>query len=261
KEYVDMLNTSSLTLLDLINDILDYSKIEAGRLELQQEPMKMMGIAADVESTFRVKAEQKGLKFQLAIDPKIPTMVIGDGTQLRQVLNNLVGNAIKFTEHGHVMLSLRLEEVIEPEQKLRVKFEVTDSGIGIAEDKQQSVFDKFQQADGSTTRIYGGTGLGLTICDKIVTLMGSKLELTSVVGKGSTFYFTADFDPSLDVDESNIDFNKVSVLLVDDSQLNMRITSTQLQSFGVKSECCETATQALELVSESVAKSLPYDLV
>ncbi|MEO9497194.1 MAG: response regulator [Vibrio splendidus] len=261
KEYVDMLNTSSLTLLDLINDILDYSKIEAGRLELQQEPMKMMGIAADVESTFRVKAEQKGLRFQLAIDPKIPTMVIGDGTQLRQVLNNLVGNAIKFTEHGHVTLSLRLEEVIEPEQKLRVKFEVTDSGIGIAEDKQQSVFDKFQQADGSTTRIYGGTGLGLTICDKIVTLMGSKLELTSVVGKGSTFYFTADFDPSLNVDESNIDFNKVSVLLVDDSQLNMRITSTQLQSFGVKSECCETATQALELVSESVAKSLPYDLV
>ncbi|MFA0160950.1 response regulator [Vibrio splendidus] len=261
KEYVDMLNTSSLTLLDLINDILDYSKIEAGRLELQQEPMKMMGIAADVESTFRVKAEQKGLRFQLAIDPKIPTMVIGDGTQLRQVLNNLVGNAIKFTEHGHVTLSLRLEEVIEPEQKLRVKFEVTDSGIGIAEDKQQSVFDKFQQADGSTTRIYGGTGLGLTICDKIVTLMGSKLELTSVVGKGSTFYFTADFDPSLDVDESNIDFNKVSVLLVDDSQLNMRITSTQFQSFGVKSECCETATQALELVSESVAKSSPYDLV
>ncbi|MFA0324009.1 response regulator [Vibrio splendidus] len=261
KEYVDMLNTSSLTLLDLINDILDYSKIEAGRLELQQEPMKMMGIAADVESTFRVKAEQKGLRFQLAIDPKIPTMVIGDGTQLRQVLNNLVGNAIKFTDHGHVTLSLRLEEVIEPEQKLRVKFEVTDSGIGIAEDKQQSVFDKFQQADGSTTRIYGGTGLGLTICDKIVTLMGSKLELTSVVGKGSTFYFTADFDPSLDVDESNIDFNKVSVLLVDDSQLNMRITSTQLQSFGVKSECCETATQALELVSESVAKSSPYDLV
>ncbi|MEZ8117963.1 response regulator [Vibrio splendidus] len=261
KEYVDMLNTSSFTLLDLINDILDYSKIEAGRLELQQEPMKMMGIAADVESTFRVKAEQKGLRFQLAIDPKIPTMVIGDGTQLRQVLNNLVGNAIKFTEHGHVTLSLRLEEVIEPEQKLRVKFEVTDSGIGIAEDKQQSVFDKFQQADGSTTRIYGGTGLGLTICDKIVTLMGSKLELTSVVGKGSTFYFTADFDPSLDVDESNIDFNKVSVLLVDDSQLNMRITSTQLQSFGVKSECCETATQALELVSESVAKSSPYDLV
>ncbi|MFA0614875.1 response regulator [Vibrio splendidus] len=261
KEYVDMLNTSSLTLLDLINDILDYSKIEAGRLELQQEPMKMMGIAADVESTFRVKAEQKGLRFQLAIDPKIPTMVIGDGTQLRQVLNNLVGNSIKFTEHGHVTLSLRLEEVIEPDQKLRVKFEVTDSGIGIAEDKQQSVFDKFQQADGSTTRIYGGTGLGLTICDKIVTLMGSKLELTSVVGKGSTFYFTADFDPSLDVDESNIDFNKVSVLLVDDSQLNMRITSTQLQSFGVKSECCETATQALELVSESVAKSSPYDLV
>ncbi|MEZ9699464.1 response regulator, partial [Vibrio sp. 10N.261.46.E12] len=261
KEYINMLNTSSLTLLDLINDILDYSKIEAGRLELQQEPMKMMGIAADVESTFRVKAEQKGLRFQLAIDPKIPTMVIGDATQLRQVLNNLVGNAIKFTERGHVTLSLRLEEVVEPQQKFRVKFEVIDTGIGIAEDKQKSVFDKFQQADGSTTRIYGGTGLGLTICEKIVTLMGSKLELTSVEGKGSTFYFTADFDPCLEVDERNIDFNKVSVLLVDDSQLNMRITSTQLQSFGVKSECCETANQALELVSESVVNSSPYDLV
>ncbi len=261
KEYVNMLNTSSLTLLDLINDILDYSKIEAGRLELQQEPMKMMGIAADVESTFRVKAEQKGLRFQLEIDPKIPTMVIGDGTQLRQVLNNLVGNAIKFTERGHVTLSLRLEKVIEPEQKLRVRFEVADSGIGIAEDKQKSVFDKFQQADGSTTRIYGGTGLGLTICDKIVSLMGSKLELTSIEGKGSTFYFVADFDPCLELDESNIDFNKVSVLLVDDSQLNMRITSTQLQSFGVSSTCCETATEALELVSESVENASPYDLV
>ncbi|CAH7195334.1 response regulator [Vibrio chagasii] len=261
KEYVNMLNTSSLTLLDLINDILDYSKIEAGRLELQQEPMKMMGIAADVESTFRVKAEQKGLRFQLEIDPKIPTMVIGDGTQLRQVLNNLVGNAIKFTERGHVTLSLRLEKVIEPEQKLRVRFEVADSGIGIAENKQKSVFDKFQQADGSTTRIYGGTGLGLTICDKIVSLMGSKLELTSIEGKGSTFYFVADFDPCLELDESNIDFNKVSVLLVDDSQLNMRITSTQLQSFGVSSTCCETATQALELVSESVENASPYDLV
>ncbi|MEG3219509.1 response regulator [Vibrio gigantis] len=261
KEYINMLNTSSLTLLDLINDILDYSKIEAGRLELQQEPMKMMGIAADVESTFRVKAEQKGLRFQLAIDPKIPTMVIGDGTQLRQVLNNLVGNAIKFTERGHVTLSLRLEEVVEPEQKFRVKFEVIDTGIGIAEDKQKSVFDKFQQADGSTTRIYGGTGLGLTICEKIVTLMGSKLELTSVEGKGSTFYFTADFDPCLEADESNIDFNRVSVLLVDDSQLNMRITSTQLQSFGVSSKCCETAAQALELVSESVENDAPYDLV
>ncbi|MEZ9564022.1 response regulator [Vibrio artabrorum] len=261
KEYVDMLNTSSLTLLDLINDILDYSKIEAGRLELQSEPMKIMGIVADVESTFKIKAEQKGLRFELAIDPKIPTMVIGDGTQLRQVLNNLVGNAIKFTEHGHVTLSIHLESVIEPDQKLRVRFEVTDSGIGIAEDKQKSVFDRFQQADGSTTRIYGGTGLGLTICDKIVSLMGSKLELNSVEGKGSTFYFVADFEPCVYVDESTIDFNKVSVLLVDDSPLNMRITSAQLQLFGVVSDSCETASQAIELVSESVAKSSPYDLV
>ncbi|MEF1228243.1 response regulator, partial [Vibrio fortis] len=264
KEYVRMLNTSSLTLLDLINDILDYSKIEAGHLDLQSEPFRIANIIDDVESTFRIKAEQKGLKFQLITDPRIPAVIKGDGTQLRQVLNNLVGNAIKFTEQGHVTLSLSLEPSLNGapnSDKARIKFEVKDSGIGIAEDKQRSIFEKFQQADGSTTRNYGGTGLGLAICEKIVTLMDSKLELYSIEGKGSSFYFSADFDVCSEVTQTQVDMSKVSVLLVDDSQLNMRITSAQLKAFGCQSQSCDGAERAVELVAQSLEKNTPYDLI
>jgi len=264
KEYVRMLNTSSLTLLDLINDILDYSKIEAGHLDLQSEPFRIANIIDDVESTFRIKAEQKGLKFQLVTDPRIPAVIKGDGTQLRQVLNNLVGNAIKFTEQGHVTLSLSLEPSLNGapnSEKARIKFEVKDSGIGIAEDKQRSIFEKFQQADGSTTRNYGGTGLGLAICEKIVTLMDSKLELYSIEGKGSSFYFSADFDVCSEVTQTQVDMSKVSVLLVDDSQLNMRITSAQLKAFGCRSQSCDGAERAVELVAQSLEKNTPYDLI
>lgn len=264
KEYVRMLNTSSLTLLDLINDILDYSKIEAGYLDLQAEPFRIANILDDVESIFRIKAEQKGLKFQLVTDPRIPTVIKGDGTQLRQVLNNLVGNAIKFTEQGHVTLSLSLEPSLNGtpnSDKARIKFEVKDSGIGIAEDKQRSIFEKFQQADGSTTRNYGGTGLGLAICEKIVTLMDSKLDLYSIEGKGSSFYFSVDFDVCSEVTQTQVDMNKVSVLLVDDSQLNMRITSAQLKALGCQSQSCDGADKAVELVANSLEKNIPYDLI
>ncbi len=264
KEYVRMLNTSSLTLLDLINDILDYSKIEAGHLDLQSEPFRIANIIDDVESTFRIKAEQKSLNFQLVTDPRIPAVIKGDGTQLRQVLNNLVGNAIKFTEQGHVTLSLFLEPSLNGapnSDKVRIKFEVKDSGIGIAEDKQVSIFEKFQQADGSTTRNYGGTGLGLAICEKIVTLMDSKLELYSIEGKGSSFYFSADFDVCSEVTQTQVDMNKVSVLLVDDSQLNMRITSAQLKAFGCESVSCDGAEEAVKLVAASLEKNTPYDLI
>lgn len=264
KEYVRMLNTSSLTLLDLINDILDYSKIEAGHLDLQSEPFRIGNIIDDVESTFRIKAEQKGLKFQLVADPRIPSVIKGDGTQLRQVLNNLVGNAIKFTEQGHVTLSMSLEPSLNGapnDDKARIKFEVKDSGIGIAEDKQRTIFEKFQQADGSTTRNYGGTGLGLAICEKIVTLMDSKLELYSIEGKGSSFYFSADFDVCSEVTQTHVDMSKISVLLVDDSQLNMRITSAQLKAFGCESVSCDGAEKAVELVASSLEQKRPYDLI
>lgn len=264
KEYVRMLNTSSLTLLDLINDILDYSKIEAGHLDLQSEPFRIGNIIDDVESTFRIKAKQKGLKFQLVADPRIPSVIKGDGTQLRQVLNNLVGNAIKFTEQGHVTLSMSLEPSLNGapnDDKARIKFEVKDSGIGIAEDKQRTIFEKFQQADGSTTRNYGGTGLGLAICEKIVTLMDSKLELYSIEGKGSSFYFSADFDVCSEVTQTQVDMSKVSVLLVDDSQLNMRITSAQLKAFGCQSHSCDGAEKAVEMVDSSLEKKTPYDLI
>ncbi|MDN3616206.1 response regulator [Vibrio gallaecicus] len=261
KEYIEMLNTSSLTLLDLINDILDFSKIEAGRLELQYEPLKLADIVADVESTFRVKAEQEGLLFKLTVDHRIPCMVSGDGTQLRQVLNNLVGNAIKFTESGYVHLHMQLDKEPVDMGRVSIRFEVIDSGIGIASDKIQSVFDKFQQADGSTTRNYGGTGLGLAICQKIVALMGGELKVISEEDRGSTFYFTIDFDSSDVLGKRNVDFESLSVLLVDDSQFNMRITSSQLQSFGASSMCCEHAKVAVDLVQQSIIDNKNYDLI
>ena len=261
KEYIEMLNTSSLTLLDLINDILDFSKIEAGRLELQYEPLKLADIVADVESTFRVKAEQEGLLFKLTVDHRIPCMVSGDGTQLRQVLNNLVGNAIKFTESGYVHLHMQLDKEPVDMGRVSIRFEVIDSGIGIAADKIQFVFDKFQQADGSTTRNYGGTGLGLAICQKIVALMGGELKVISEEDRGSTFYFTIDFDSSDVLGKRNVDFESLSVLLVDDSQFNMRITSSQLQSFGASSMCCEHAKVAVDLVQQSIIDNKHYDLI
>jgi signal transduction histidine kinase/CheY-like chemotaxis protein len=262
KEYIHMLNISSLSLLDLINDILDFSKIEAGRLELEHTSLNLFELNKEVESIFIVKASEKSIAFQCSIDKRIPPMLLGDATQLRQVLNNLVSNAIKFTHTGHVYLHTQLETDTDTETTIR--FEVIDSGIGVSEDKHAAVFEKFQQADGSTTRKYGGTGLGLSICRKIVNLMGAELKINSEVGKGSTFYFTITFEKNVLVSASLEDskaLSEISVLLVDDSMLNMRITSAQLSNFGAKSRCCEDATQAIDVVKQAIVNKKPFDLV
>lgn len=262
KEYINMLNISSLSLLDLINDILDFSKIEAGRLELEHTSLNLFELNKEVESIFLVKASEKSIAFQCSIDKRIPPMLLGDATQLRQVLSNLVSNAIKFTHTGHVYLHTQLETDTDTETTIR--FEVIDSGIGVSEDKHAAVFEKFQQADGSTTRKYGGTGLGLSICRKIVNLMGAELKINSEVGKGSTFYFTITFEKNVLVSASLEDskaLSEISVLLVDDSMLNMRITSAQLSNFGAKSRCCEDATQAIDVVKQAIVNKNPFDLV
>jgi signal transduction histidine kinase/DNA-binding response OmpR family regulator len=262
KEYIQMLNTSSLSLLDLINDILDFSKIEAGRLELEHTSLNLFELNKEVESIFLVKASEKSIAFQCSIDKRIPPMLLGDATQLRQVLNNLVSNAIKFTHTGYVHLHTQLEADTDTEATIR--FEVIDSGIGVSADKHDAVFEKFQQADGSTTRKYGGTGLGLSICSQIVHLMGGDLKINSEVGKGSTFYFTLTFEKNILVSASLEDskaLSEISVLLVDDSMLNMRITSAQLNNFGAKSMCCEDATQAIDVVKQAIANENPFDLV
>ncbi|OAN11530.1 hybrid sensor histidine kinase/response regulator [Photobacterium jeanii] len=262
KEYVDMLHSSSLSLLDLINDILDFSKIESGQMELEHTRLNLFELNKDVETIFLVKAAEKGLLFQCAIDKQIPPLLLGDPTQLRQVLVNLVSNAIKFTHKGHVQLNMHFES--STDDKVKVKFEVVDSGIGIAADKHATIFEKFQQADGSTTRQYGGTGLGLAICQRVVDLMGSKLEVQSEEGKGSTFYFSVNFEQCQAQPRSASNgksMEDIRVLLVDDRMMNMRITSAQLCGFGAYSMCCEDATLAAQFIDESIKQNTPFDLI
>jgi len=262
KEYVNMLNTSSLSLLDLINDILDFSKIEAGRLELEHNLLNLFELNKEVESVFLVRAAEKSLAFQCSIDRSVSPMLLGDATKLRQVLNNLVSNAIKFTESGFVHLHVQRED--EDHKSVKVRFEVSDSGIGVPKEMHDAIFEKFQQADGSTTRKYGGTGLGLAIGREIIRLMGGELQLSSEPGKGSTFSFVLSLEKNILPTASSRDtklLSELSVLLVDDSMLNMRITSAQLSNFGAKSTCCENATQAAGFVLQAIRRKEPYDLI
>ena len=262
KEFVDMLYSSSMTLLDLINDILDFSKIESGQLVLAQNPLNLFELCKDIDTNFSIMAGQKQIALVCHIDEQIPDGVIGDITQLRQVLNNLVSNAIKFTSTGYVHLNIKL--VKRKDNSAEIMFQIIDSGIGIAAESQQKIFEKFQQADGSTTRNYGGTGLGLAICRSIVNLMGSDILVYSKPDQGSRFEFSVEFeslDERLLEPDASQSLQGLSILLIDDSMLNMRITSAQLNSFGAKSTCSDDPSLTKNIVLEALEKGQPFDLV
>ncbi len=191
KEYLDTVKSSAVCLLAIINDILDFSKIEAGKLEFESVPFRLRGCVADALRTIAIKAHQKGLELTYHVSDDIPDQLEGDPGRIRQILLNLIGNAIKFTEQGEVVVRAELEA--KTAQTVRLHFSVRDTGIGIPAEKQDKIFDSFSQADGSTTRRYGGTGLGLSISRRLVTMMNGRLWLESEAGKGSTFHFTAEF--------------------------------------------------------------------
>ncbi len=191
RDHVQTAQHSAETLIDVINDILDFSKVEAGRFDLEAIPFRLAESVSASVRTLAHRAHEKGVELRLEISPHVPDALIGDAPRLRQVLINLVGNAIKFTEHGHVVLKIVPEKVETRNAVLR--FSISDTGIGIAPDQQEKVFEAFQQADTSTTRRYGGTGLGLAIASRLVSLMGGTIVLTSEPGKGSVFAFTARF--------------------------------------------------------------------
>jgi len=194
RQYALTAKSSAEHLLSLINDILDFSKIEAGKMILESVPFSLENLAATVGNLLAFKARDKKIEWAISLDEKLPDMVLGDPTRLRQVLLNLCDNAIKFTAKGFVHLSI--EPSITPQGLIGVLFSITDTGIGIPPDRQQLLFEAFTQADGSTTRSYGGTGLGLTISKRIVNLMGSDLKLESEVGKGSHFFFDLSLSPA-----------------------------------------------------------------
>jgi two-component system sensor histidine kinase/response regulator len=262
-EYLLMVKGSADALLTLLNDILDFSKIEAGKLELDCLNFNLRESLGQVVKTLAVKAQQKGLEFIFDVAPGVPTNVVGDPARLRQVLVNLVGNSIKFTEKGEIEVSVQTET--ESVAGTILRFSVRDTGIGIPVDKQDGIFGAFSQGDSSTTRKYGGTGLGLTIAGQLVGLMGGKLSVKSEGGKGSTFYFTVQFGPGVAPLPKNLPdvfrLAGVPVLVVDDNATNRRILEDSLIRWEMIPTVVEGAAAAIQALQHARASGAQLPLV
>jgi len=264
REYLEAVKISADSLLGLINDILDFSKIEAGKLELVPMDFSLRDCVANTLITLAVSAHKKGLELLYDIPAEIPEGVIGDPGRLRQIFVNLVGNAIKFTAQGEIAVEARLES--ETDSDVCLQFSVTDSGIGIPADKQDKIFGAFEQADGSTTRNYGGTGLGLAVSTQLVHMMGGKIWVESEVGRGSTFRFTVHLELqseptgiTLFQDSSNL--KDLPVLVVDDNATNRRILEQMLASWNMKPVCVDHASAAIEEMKRAHERGAPFEVV
>jgi signal transduction histidine kinase/CheY-like chemotaxis protein len=256
RRYLESLHHSGENLLDIINDILDLSKIEAGRLEVSVSDFALRRTVADIVASFRERAGRKGIDLDSFIDEGVPDVLRGDMVRLRQVLNNLVGNAIKFTERGHVAIEVAPAPRQDEEQHwLRVS--VRDTGIGIAPEDQSLIFDAFAQADASHSRKYGGTGLGLTISRQLIELMGGTLGLESAPGAGSTFRFDLPFETGAQVDEpaarraNALPRLRGHVLVAEDNEVNREVARAVLVSFGLLVSVAEDGLEVLKAVSEN----------
>jgi len=254
-EYITTVRQSAEMLLTVINDILDFSKIEAGKLTLESADFAMRDCLGDAMQALAVQAHKKQLELNCYIDPAIPDVVIGDQFRLVQIMNNLVGNALKFTHQGEVSVQVSLDGIPPDSQSpVEVRFAVRDTGIGIPREKQQVIFESFSQADTSTTRQFGGTGLGLSISSKLVELMGGRLELESEPGAGSLFSFTVRLGVSertnIIVEGARADLHGVRVLAVDDNEMNRKILDADLRSLGILPVITPGATDAIAAFEE-----------
>ena len=226
REYLQTVKLSADFLLTVINDILDYSKVEAGKIELDPSMFNLHDCLENALKTVALRADEKGLELLCQIDPAVPRIVWGDSVRLRQILLNLLGNAIKFTDEGEVQLSASLQSAADG--YATVLFTVRDTGIGIPEDNQKTIFNPFSQADSSTTRKYGGTGLDLTISARLI--MGGRIQVESARDRGALFSFTASVSPEADVVAAPPELLRdVKVLVVDDNRANLRILESHLR--------------------------------
>jgi CheY-like chemotaxis protein len=263
QRFAETVRRSGETLLGIINDILDFSKIEAGKLTLEQASFNLRDLVEDLGEVFAVKAHSKGIELACMVPSDIPEAVSGDPTRLRQIMTNLIGNAVKFTESGEVVVSLKAVE--ETDATARVRIEVRDTGIGLKPGEIDRIFESFAQADGSTTRKYGGTGLGLSISRQLVRMMGGELTVKSVHGQGSTFWFELDLEKQQENENTGsrvrVDFGNLHVLVVDDNLTNREIIDHHLEAWDIPHDCCEAGARALELLRAAVAEGNPFNLV
>jgi two-component system sensor histidine kinase/response regulator len=252
---------SGLTLLRLINDILDFSKMESGKMTLEKAEFEPSTIVESVAELLNENAQRKGIELIIWIDPNIPQQVIGDATRLRQVLNNLVGNAIKFTSEGEVQILVK--PIRTQGNRYRLKFEVQDTGIGIPQEAKRHIFEAFTQADESTTRKFGGTGLGLAISKQLIELMGGKLQVESEANKGSNFWFSLPFERSSSTSivshTPNKYFNGARALIVDGNRTEGDIIHKTLRPEGIHCTIVHSSSRARQVIEETQSKGTPFD--
>ncbi|TWI74207.1 PAS domain S-box-containing protein [Desulfobotulus alkaliphilus] len=266
RRFAETIYSSARSLLGIINDILDFSKVEAGKLDLEILAFDLEKLMEDFSSAMVTRAEEKGLGWQTAIDPDVPRLLRGDPGRLRQILTNLAGNALKFTEKGEVQVRVALED--KDGHGVRLRFEVEDTGMGIPEDRIPLLFDKFSQVDASMTRRFGGTGLGLAISRQLAGLMGGEIGVESLAGKGSTFWFTVRFGLLTEGEQDRLQTRERRhslselpslsgrILLAEDNSINQEVALGILSKFGLHTDTVANGLEALEAV-----KSLPYDLI
>ena len=263
-EYLGAVKDSADTLLSIINDILDFSKIEAGRMELESTDFSLHAVVHGALSMLALKAETKHIELVCHVHPEVPEMLIGDPGRLRQIIVNLVGNAVKFTEQGEVEVSARL--MARDGEKVKIGFQVRDTGIGIPREKHERIFQAFEQADSSTTRQYGGTGLGLTICSQLVTMMDGQIGVDSQVGLGTEFWFTAVLGVSSQPlcetkTPSHASLRHLPVLVVDDNATNRAVLVETLNGWQMAPAAVDSGPAALVMLARRLAEGRPFQLV
>jgi signal transduction histidine kinase/ligand-binding sensor domain-containing protein/HPt (histidine-containing phosphotransfer) domain-containing protein len=260
KDLVGKTQEASQALLGLINDILDFSKIEAGKMTIESVVMNIEGLLKKTANICALKAHSKGLELIVKTAPNVPKKIKSDPIRLQQILVNLVTNAVKFTEKGHVLIEVKLNE----QDNNKIEFNVADTGIGLSEDSIEHLFQSFSQADSTITRKFGGTGLGLSICKQLTELMHGDIWVNSELGNGSTFGFTVSFDEveqSELIKSNSVMIEGINVLVVDDNALCLSVIVDLLEQFGCKISTADNAATALELIDNAVLVEQPFDLV
>jgi signal transduction histidine kinase/CheY-like chemotaxis protein/HPt (histidine-containing phosphotransfer) domain-containing protein len=265
RDYLNKIQASSQSLLGIINDILDFSKIEAGKMDIELVDFSLDEILNNLANMLSMKAYQKGIELLFRYTTKVPQKLKGDPLRLGQILINLTNNALKFTEQGEIIVEIVL--VGQSEQEVTLQFSVSDTGIGMTKEQQSKLFQAFTQADASTTRKYGGTGLGLTICARLVEMMGGKIWVESKPGQGSTFYFTAVFGCSPAKEQAHPALSRLrrqkemKVLVIDDNPAAVEILTHMLESLHFKAIGVESGEKGLTALKQAVLQSNPFDLV